>query len=167
MNLYFLRHGVTDLNRQIIFQGRIDTPLNDEGISQAELAANYINKSSLKFDKIYSSPLIRAIDTCRIATGIDKAHFITDERLLEIDCGPFEGKKIFPATDEMMAFLEAPFDNEPPNGIENMNSVKGRMVDVLNDIISSSDTSDNVLISSHGIALSALFHCQESRNVVE
>ena len=54
-----LRHGVTDWNAQGRFQGRTDNPLNDEGISQAQAAADRLCK--LSFDLV--RPLARARQT--------------------------------------------------------------------------------------------------------
>ncbi|GAJ10056.1 unnamed protein product, partial [marine sediment metagenome] len=52
------RHGETEWNVKEIFRGRIDIELNETGIKQAELLAEYL--IDLKIDAIYSSPLKRA-----------------------------------------------------------------------------------------------------------
>ena len=51
-----LRHGTTDWNRQALFQGRTDIPLNDDGIAQAYAAARRLQ--AVPLDHIVSSPLI-------------------------------------------------------------------------------------------------------------
>ena len=62
--IYIIRHGQTELNSRKVLQGRSDHPLNERGIAQAEEAAEKLK--SVSFDAVYSSPLIRAIQTARI-----------------------------------------------------------------------------------------------------
>ena len=54
-----VRHGETEWNVEQIFRGRIDIELNETGVKQAELLAEYL--SNLKIDAVYSSPLKRAL----------------------------------------------------------------------------------------------------------
>ncbi|RPD66483.1 phosphoglycerate mutase-like protein [Lentinus tigrinus ALCF2SS1-7] len=62
--VYIVRHGETDFNRQGIVQGQIDTPLNDAGVEQAQLAALALQDTP--FDVAYSSDLQRARRTAEI-----------------------------------------------------------------------------------------------------
>jgi len=58
------RHGETDWNIAGILQGWTDVPINDQGRRQAyELVGGF---SHAKFSKIYSSPLIRSLETAEI-----------------------------------------------------------------------------------------------------
>lgn len=60
--LYIIRHGETDLNKQGIIQGRgIDSDLNDTGRAQA--AAFYAKYKDVPFDKVYTSALKRTQQT--------------------------------------------------------------------------------------------------------
>ena len=59
--IYIIRHGKTELNRAKALQGRSDHPLNEEGILQAKEAAEKLRDVS--FDYVFSSPLIRALQT--------------------------------------------------------------------------------------------------------
>jgi broad specificity phosphatase PhoE len=93
-----LRHGVTDWNRQGRFQGRTDIPLNDEGISQAQSAARRLQ--SVPFDRIVSSPLIRAVKTAEIIATISGKPVTIDADLIECDFGSFEGRSIRETMDE-------------------------------------------------------------------
>lgn len=61
--IYIIRHGQTDSNVKNTYLGKTDIPLNDEGVRQArEAAARF---AEVKFDVIYSSPLIRAVQTAQ------------------------------------------------------------------------------------------------------
>ena len=51
------RHGETEWNVEEIFRGRIDIELNETGIKQAALLAEYLG--DLKINAVYSSPLRR------------------------------------------------------------------------------------------------------------
>ena len=87
-----LRHGVTDWNRQGLFQGRTDIPLNDEGLAQAHLAAPRLQ--NVPFDIIVSSPLSRAFRTAEIIAAASRKPVSGDADLIECDFGSFEGKSI-------------------------------------------------------------------------
>ena len=56
--LYLIRHGETDYNNSLRFQGQTDIPLNQKGIEQAEKAADFFRDIPLQ--AIYTSTLIRA-----------------------------------------------------------------------------------------------------------
>ena len=49
-------------------QGRCDSPLNEKGIRQVEMARDYFQKHHTHFDKAFSSTQERACDTLEIIT---------------------------------------------------------------------------------------------------
>jgi probable phosphoglycerate mutase len=57
----FIRHGETDWNSQLRYQGQIDLELNMSGLAQAEALEAYFFKSAIS--AIYSSDLTRARQT--------------------------------------------------------------------------------------------------------
>lgn len=59
--ILLIRHGNTDGNRTGVFQGTMDTPLNEMGCQQAEFLAGRLQDFDL--DAVYSSPLRRALET--------------------------------------------------------------------------------------------------------
>ncbi|MDR0774396.1 MAG: histidine phosphatase family protein [Rickettsia sp.] len=61
---YFLRHGETDWNRQHVYMGSQDIPLNQTGENQAREASHILGKKDIKH--IVTSPLIRAYRTAEI-----------------------------------------------------------------------------------------------------
>jgi broad specificity phosphatase PhoE len=60
-NVYIVRHGETEDNKQKIIQGHLDTILNSEGKRQADLVAKALK--DIPFDVCYSSDLQRATGT--------------------------------------------------------------------------------------------------------
>ncbi len=84
-----VRHGETDYNSNGRWQGHLDVPLNAEGEYQAQCLAQHLKDTPL--DAIYSSDLIRALDTARpVAVGRD-LDIIPDVRLREVNLGRFQG----------------------------------------------------------------------------
>src|SRR3954468_25046965 len=67
MRVYLLRHGETDWNVARRLQGTMNTPLNANGIRQAESWRTYFDR--IQFAGIYSSALDRALHTGWLATG--------------------------------------------------------------------------------------------------
>ena len=89
MKLYVTRHGETDWNVQSKVMGKIDIPLNEKGIKQAEATRDALAGS--KIDLIIASPLARALQTAKIINEGINAQIITDDRISERDFGEFEG----------------------------------------------------------------------------
>jgi broad specificity phosphatase PhoE len=87
-----LRHGVTDWNRQGLFQGRTDIPLNDDGIAQAHAAAERLRH--VRFDHIVASPLIRALKTAEIISSARGKPLAVDDGIIECDFGSLEGLSV-------------------------------------------------------------------------
>jgi broad specificity phosphatase PhoE len=156
MNLYLIRHGETAKNRQKLLQGRSDVPLNENGRAQARQAAAFFERKGIRFDRVYASPLIRAVETARIITG-EEALIRTDERLLEMDYGPYEGSSLEDPAPELIRFFSDFVHNPAPQGMEPLEHVKARMGIFLKTLTdpdpSGKGLQDNILISTHAIAL--------------
>lgn len=91
MRIYFVRHGESEANLLHIFSNRGEKyGLTDNGIHDSYLLAEKFKDTSVS--KIFSSPLIRAIQTTRILSNELGIPFETVEALREYDCGVLEGK---------------------------------------------------------------------------
>lgn len=157
--LYIVRHGQTELNRLGIVQGRgLDTDLNDEGRSQANLF--YEAYKNLRFDKIYVSNLKRTQQSVQqfINGGIP---FEKLPGLDELAWGIHEGQPSTPETKA--AFLRIVRDWTGGNldskfvGGESPNEVQARQREAL-EVIMSHPEEETVLIAMHGRAM-RLFLC--------
>ena len=89
MRIYIVRHGETAWNKDEVFRGRKDVPLNERGRGQAERVGLYFRK--MPIDRIVSSPLARAVETAKaISTTTGVAVEISDE-FTDINFGIWEG----------------------------------------------------------------------------
>ncbi len=153
MKVYLLRHGETESNRNCILQGWSDIPLNDRGIELAELTAEGLK--DISFDRIYSSPLIRAYTTAEIIRGDRDIEIITDDRLKEINLGDREGTPIVTRDsdpDDPMYRFE--FDTGrylPPTGGESFEQLYSRTGEFWREVILPLEKEcDIILIAGHG-----------------
>lgn len=85
--LWLVRHGETDWSATGRHTGRSDVPLNDRG---REVAASLVPRlAGIGFDRVLTSPLARARDTCALAGFAGRAEVSAD--LAEWDYGQDEG----------------------------------------------------------------------------
>ena len=94
--LYLVRHGETDWNAQGRLQGRRDTPLNGVGLGQADeaglrLRALVPDPSVLDYVASPMTRTRRTMEGLRGVLGLDPPAYRTDERLVEIGFGAWEG----------------------------------------------------------------------------
>ncbi|HIB67706.1 MAG TPA: histidine phosphatase family protein [Phycisphaerales bacterium] len=87
---YFIRHGETDFNRRNQFQGHTDTLINARGREQAMRQSPKVK--ALNINKVFSSPLSRALETAQILTGHCEIDILDD--LKECGC-PETAAEIF------------------------------------------------------------------------
>jgi broad specificity phosphatase PhoE len=88
--IYLIRHGETDHNRDGRVQGYTESSLSDLGEEQARRVRDRVR--GIRIAAAYSSPLRRAVDTCRVAVG-DTVRWQTHEGLREIHLGEWEGRR--------------------------------------------------------------------------
>ena len=106
MKIYVTRHGQTDYNKKELMQGRSDIPLNETGMEQAH--ATKAKVGDVKFDAVYASPLIRAVQTASIIGDIDPSEIIKDERIIEADFGRYEAVNYYKVALPMTAYWTLP-----------------------------------------------------------
>jgi broad specificity phosphatase PhoE len=93
--LILVRHGESTGNAEGLLLGRIDAPLTERGMAQA----NTVGPRVAGATRLISSPLRRARDTAE-ALGID-ASIEIDERWIEVDYGEFDGRPLGAVPDEV------------------------------------------------------------------
>lgn len=100
-----VRHGQTASSARSAYSGRSDIPLTQTGREQALQAARALAGAGV--DGVISSPLIRARDTAQAIADAAGAPLRVDERLTEVDYGPFEGLDRAGARERIGAPFEA------------------------------------------------------------
>ena len=151
--LYLLRHGQTDWNLRAALQGRADIPLNETGRAQAREAGRRL--AGVRFDAVFSSPLARAAETARLATGWPAGRITLDRRLIEIDFGPYEGRDPHALGPEFAPFFTDPAAYRAPAGAESFGSLLARTGAFVR-WVAAEYKGGTVLAVSHGAALHAL-----------
>ena len=146
--IYIIRHGQTELNNANVLQGRSDCPLNETGVAQAREVGQRLMGQGIVFSYVYSSPLKRAIQTAELIAQ-DKP-IAVDDRLIEMDYGPYEGMDLEYPPPEIATFFSDFVNNPAPEGMEQLSTVVQRTGAFLEDI---KELPGNILISTHAIAM--------------
>jgi broad specificity phosphatase PhoE len=89
MKIYVVRHGETTWNKEEVFRGRKDIPLNDTGLWQAEHTGAFFADKGVS--AIYSSPLARAKQTASRIGEASRVPIRVDDAFIDMDFGPWEG----------------------------------------------------------------------------
>ncbi len=149
--LYIIRHGQTELNSRRLLQGRTDVPLNQEGLSQARQTGSRLKSAGIRFDHVFSSPLIRAVRTAELVA--DGCCVQVEPRLIEMDYGPWEGMDLTAPEPEVLAFFRDFIHVPAPEGMEPLDHVVERVGSFIEEL---RDLSGNILLSTHAIAMKGI-----------
>ena len=144
--IYLIRHGETEWAKSGQHTGRTDIPLTDAGREQAGFLLPIFD--DVKFARIFSSPLQRALETAELAGLHSRVEL--EKELLEWDYGDYEGlttKQIRERAPDWSIWT-----HPCPNGetIEQISQRADRVVAMLRSI------EGNVAIFSHGHFLRVL-----------
>ena len=150
--LYLIRHGETDYNNALRFQGQTDIPLNQKGIQQAEKVAGFLKDVPLQ--AIYTSSLKRARTTAEIigrAKGLEPQ---ATDALREMSFGIWENmnskdiqKKY---AKEWKDFFASPAKIKIPEG-ESMSEVQQRAYPEVQRILDQYPEGDVAFVAHGGI----------------
>jgi len=157
--IVFIRHGETDWNRELRFQGQRDIPMNDCGRRQAARNGRAV-AGILKSDawRLVCSPLGRAVETMRIAlqaAGEGGRAFDTDPVLSEANYGTWEGLTLIEIGEKFPKDARAREADKwgfvPPDG-ESYAMLSGRVTGWLNTL------REPTFVVAHGGVLRALLY---------
>ncbi len=159
--IFLVRHGETHWNQTHRFQGRTDVPLNQEGKNQARALALTLKEEPLL--AIYSSPLIRALETARSIKEVrPSTPLFEEEGLTEMDLGEFDGMEAAYWSAHYQDFLKAwrsnPGSLKMPGG-ESLQEVQVRAIETLERITRLYPSGSTLLLCSHNFVNRALL-CQ-------
>lgn len=143
--IILLRHGRTEANASGLLQGRMDPPLDEFGIAQAERVSKMLSGSSMgEIRRVVSSPLLRARQT---AAGLGLPVEI-DERFVEVDYGEFDGKPLAEVPSETWTRWRTDSTFTPPGG-ESLLEVGRRVRAACDDLAERARDEGTILVVSH------------------
>jgi alpha-ribazole phosphatase len=157
MRILFVRHGETEWNASLRYQGHADIPLNQRGRAQARAAAQRLARYGVQ--AVYSSDLSRAAETASIiAQELQLAPQPMPE-LREIDVGQWQGltpEELYRRYPDHMR----EFDRDPARtvrlGGESYAQLQQRALLALTHIGEAHPDNQTVVAVSHGGTIRAL-----------
>lgn len=156
MDLYLIRHGRTAWNREEVFRGRTDVPLDEVGRKEAYLLARRLKDEGLS--ALYSSPLSRAKETAEIIAAELGLRVQLAPQLIDLGFGLWEGLSV----QEVKArfgrlyslWLEEPHRLRFPEG-EDLEAVRRRVVEFV-EALKEQHPGERVAVVSHRVVLKVL-----------
>ena len=153
MNVIFMRHGEAVDNVQEILSNKETqcSILTEKGNQQVKKTASTID---FNIDKIYSSPLIRTLQTSRIISS-DTIPIIIDDRIREIDWGEYSGKKNNKQLDDIRRRqTSGDFFVRFGQYGENKYDIELRLLEFLEEIYDTNFKNNTIMIVTHGTIIS-------------
>src|SRR5512143_3225186 len=154
MRIYFARHGESHANllREISNRG-LRHGLTRMGRAQAALLAESLRDFPIK--RIYSSPLLRAIETSIILADRLDADYEVVVALREYDCGVAEGRSDPQAWQMWQGLFDAWVQEgrweQRIEGGESFNDIRARFVPFIEGLVNKYGSSDaGIVCVSHG-----------------
>ncbi|MCU0521953.1 MAG: histidine phosphatase family protein [Anaerolineae bacterium] len=154
MRLYFVRHGESTANLLHEFSNSgVKHPLTSEGIEQAHAVARSL--SGLPIQRIYASPVMRAVQTAQVLADRLRAPLEITEALREWNVGIYEGTTD-PVGWEWHTrvqddwFIRRNYDSRMPEG-ESFNEIRERFVPFVESLVQDDNDPDRcVVLVGHG-----------------
>lgn len=144
-----VRHAQTAWSLTGQHTGTTDLPLTEEGRALTAPLSRRLAKR--RFDRVWSSPLRRAEETCRIAGFAGQAE-LRDE-LVEWDYGAYEGRTTAQIRAERPGW-DLWRDGAP--GGESPADVSGRLDRLVAELLETCEHGEDTLVFGHGHSLSGL-----------
>jgi broad specificity phosphatase PhoE len=148
MKLIIVRHGQTEWNKEEIFRGRADIPLDEIGLKQANAVAE--NLCHLNIKTIYSSPLKRALAMAQAIGKKVRLKPIIENDFIDFDFGQWQGLTLAQVRKEVPSlyrqWLKNPGKVIIPGG-ENLSLVRERVAHALSKVLDKQVNGDIVIVT--------------------
>ena len=160
--LVLVRHGQSEWNLQNLFTGWRDVDLTEKGHAEAKSAGEKLKARGLKFDIAFTSALVRAQNTLKLALAEMKqtAPTTEDQALNERDYGDLSGLNKDEARkkwgEEQVHIWRRSYDISPPGGESLKDTVARTLPYYCQKILPHVLRGENVLVAAHGNSLRAL-----------
>lgn len=157
--MLLIRHGETDWNRDRRVQGHLDIGLNATGRAQARrLGAALAERDAIA--RIYSSDLVRALDTARAMVHFTHAALVPMAALRERHFGTFEGLSFAQASaqfpDQAWHWQHRTPDWSPPGGGESLLVFRQRVLATIR-ALGAKNIGQHIALVTHGGVLDILY----------
>lgn len=147
-SVYLVRHGQTAWNKEEIFRGRTDIPLDETGLRQAELVGEYFK--GMAIHAIYSSTLSRAWETAQKIARFHHLNVQPLEGIIDMSFGDWEGRAHQEIREKDSTtyshWVEEPHRVKLPGG-EGLDDVRRRAMAALEEVIRAHSGKTLVLVS--------------------
>jgi 2,3-bisphosphoglycerate-dependent phosphoglycerate mutase len=161
-DLILLRHGETDWNRELRFQGHVDVGLNDIGLEQARRLARRLAGEIAH--RLYASDLLRAQQTAQPVSGLMSLPTVSDAALREQSFGAVDGMSV----DDIKAqhpqawegWLRFHEDYCMPEG-ESTRQFHARVMDAVHRLIAA-HPAQTLVVVTHGGVLDMIYRTARS-----
>lgn len=158
MLLYIVRHGETEYNKEEMFRGRKDVPLNEAGREQAKRLGMYFENKNIA--RIFASPLVRAQQTAQEISKVLNAPVETVEEFTDMNFGAWEGVALREVerlyTEEFSLWRKEPQKLKVKGG-ESLAQVRDRMRKGIERILSGEER-DCVIVTHRVLCKLAILH---------
>lgn len=159
MDLYLVRHGETESNKERRYQGWMESPLSEKGLLQAEKTGLFL--SARELSGLYCSDLKRALHTAKVIGAGRGLNPEISPLLREIHFGQWEGMTFEEIEnswgDAISQWLDDPFNKAAPGG-ETLKKVCERMKLFLEGLSEKHGDGEQVVAVSHGGSIRALLY---------
>lgn len=149
-----IRHGQSTANLEERYAGWYDAPLTELGRKQAAITTDYILKN-YHVDAVYSSDLIRAVETVKEIAARANVPLVKEKALREIDGGEWEGKQVEEIArkyPEQAYLWKTDIGKARPTGGESFAELQVRIDSAFRKIAAEND-GKTVVVASHGGAI--------------
>ncbi|MDR3215125.1 MAG: histidine phosphatase family protein [Bacilli bacterium] len=166
MNLYLIRHGITDGNLKKIYNGQVDEKLNQDGIIDLTNKKHYYDH--LKVDYAYCSTMQRAMQSYDILFPDKKVDEYRQD-LIEMNFGDWTGTKYHDKFKELLAKGYTFNDLIDPDNGETYQALFKRTTAFLEDVLTKHIQKNNIVVVSHGLVIAAIMyqHFLKDKNMYE
>ena len=160
--LVLIRHGETDMNRELRFQGHVDVALNAIGLEQARrLAARMAGQQA---DAVYASDLLRARQTAQPIASELALRPVPEAGLREQSFGRVDGMRVDDIKTQHPEAWEGWLRFEEhyamPEG-ESTHKFHGRVMEAVNRL-ASAHRNGKLVIVTHGGVLDMIYRTARS-----